>query len=200
MKNDEYKEIKTYEEMSTQEKLKQLDNYEFDQFHNNYYSLYRFLYNLVGVIGYTFFVFFFLALGIIDWIYSESDFDTRVIGSIFIVGSIFVAYHDIKFYKALKEQIKIYRKNKGALVTVQNIGYFFIVLAFINAILIFVISIINNGNNSAINKFIILCPKIMIGEVIFGVILIYTDAIIRLLHKNNKIIKIGKKEKTIDNK
>lgn len=200
MKNDEYKELKTYEEMSTKEKLEQLDDYEFDQFDNDHKSLYHFMYNLIGIIGASLFSVVFCGIGVLAWFDKDADSTIKILATVFFVAGLFIGYQDTKYIKALKAQTNIYKENKQIVITIQNIGYAFVCLTFITAILMFVIGIINKGDNEAITNFVDACPKIMIGEGIFGVILIYTDAILRVFHKNNEIIKIGTKNKSTDNK
>lgn len=192
MKNDDYKVLKTPEEMTKEEKAENnVSDYVEDGIGDSF-SVYTFLYSLGAVIGYAFFTILFglAGLGGLGLFGSVDNSTTRVICLVFGLFSILIGY---KCVQATKEMIKMFKKrdkNKPFVITIGNIGYALITIPISLLIICVFVSIFTN-NELAI-KFLNNSPLILMVCGLLGAILIYVDVGLDMAHKNNVII--GKKK------
>lgn len=192
MKNDDYKVLKTPEEMTKEEKAENNVSDYVEDGTGDSFSVYTFLYSLGAVIGYAFFTILFglAGLGGLGLFGSVDNSTTRVICLVFGLFSILIGY---KCVQATKEMIKMFKKrdkNKPFVITIGNIGYALITIPISLLIICVFVSIFTN-NELAI-KFLNNSPLILMVCGLLGAILIYVDVGLDMAHKNNVII--GKKK------
>ena len=192
MKNDDYKVLKTPEEMTKEEKAENNVSDYVEDGTGDSFSVYTFLYSLGAVIGYAFFTILFglAGLGGLGLFGKVDNSTTRVICLVFGLFSILIGY---KCVQATKEMIKMFKKrdkNKPFVITIGNIGYALITIPISLLIICVFVSIFTN-NELAI-KFLNNSPLILMVCGLLGAILIYVDVGLDMAHKNNVII--GKKK------
>ena len=154
------------------------------------------IYNVVGLLGCTFFLFFFGGGGILAITQKDSDFVVKIIGCLFVIYAIFIGYKDFLFGKSLIENISAFRREKKVVITLGTIGYFIYNLLFITIMIVFII-MMTHPNSNFINEnyghiFILIAI-----EGIGGTLLITIDGVMSYFQKNTKIMEIDKEN---DNK
>lgn len=195
MNNNEYKEIKLPEEMSKEEKINLvLDS---TKARNEGQKVHGLMYNIVGFIG---FLFFTIILGVIGFaaIFKKESVEGASNGAIImlLIFTIIFVCVTIKFGINIIKVLKNMNEDKKVVISLQNVGIFFIALAFLTIMSMFIMMFIN-PESKFLNDNSMLFPKIAIGFGIVGTIIIYIDKGMRFFNKGTKIFEINNK-KNID--
>ena len=189
MKKD-YKVLKTPEEMTEKEKKENNISDYVEEGSNGTFSTYEFLYDLGGAIGAIFFTIFFGAAGFFTIFSKDVDSDTKIVGSIFAIGSIFIAYKGICYIKAIVQMLKNKKEKKSFVITIGSLGYALITIPISLLIISIFLSALTTLDIAI--KFLNYSPIILTICGVLGTVLIYVDLGLSEAHKNNVII--GKKK------
>ena len=185
-KDNEYKELKIPEEMTKTERKKNNISDYVEEGSNGTFSLYEFMYALLGAVGYAFFTFLFGIAGISFLLGEVEDSTTRLVCAIFGIASIFIGYKCIMYIKDIVNMFKKTKKKNSFVITVGGLGYTCIGLAFISLIVFLVIGLLTDSEFAVwfLNNSIFIVG----GISLLGAILIYIDVYLDSAHKNNVII------------
>ena len=106
--NKEYKELKLPEEMTKKERIDLLLSSSSTKTEGE--TVNSLIYDIIGLIGYFLFVILFGGGGIIAILQDEPNATLKIIGSIFVLASIYIAYRDVLFAIDIKRHISKKRK------------------------------------------------------------------------------------------
>ena len=195
MENKEYKELKLPEEM-TKEERKELKrdidlSAPIEEADKEVHGL---IYNTLCFISFVFFAVFFSGMGIIALLQEDLDKDTKVIASIFALSGIFILYKAFQYAKSMKRNITGMKKEKTAVITLRNIGFFVYGLAFVTGMSIFILMFVNPESELLTTKYHLLIITIVV-EAALGTIIMFVDTIISMIRgKDTKIFEIKAKK------
>lgn len=194
MNNDDYKVLKTPEEMKNGEKIDLLLDRPISK--NEGKNVHSLLYNIIGFIGFLFFTIIFGGAGLLAFQQEDIDSATKVVAIIFFIFAIALIYKTIKYAINIKRILNKMGEEKKVIISLQNIGYFIYSLAFFTIMSMFILMFIN-PDSKLLNDNYMLLPYIAIGFGIAGTIIIYIDKGMSFFNKGTKIVEINNK-KNID--
>lgn len=185
MKDNEYKELKTYDEMSRKEKRELRLSSRDPRKEEAHDSI---LFDIVGLITCIIIAILFCGMGIVALLQAN---DVKILGVIFLTGGLYITYKGFIFARDIKANILKVKKTKNVVITLSTIAYFIYSLPVFTSVLVISLMVIDPGNEFLTRNHAVLVTSIIV-EIVLGSLLL---AINVLTSGDIKIIEIGKNKK-----